>query len=233
MKLSEKLLSIANWLEDENNELLVDAEKNDKYLEIVAEILVKTADTIKENIKVLTDVEEKTLTPEKLDELAALAEAFDESGDEFLQKQASVLDELLLTIAAPKDFTYNFKKVEEQRMEELKKKYQAPKKEMDELNKVSETLKALEKSDMMKAPEKHIRPLSTRCCPDHAGQSIFRVGDGVYQCSLDGKIYDFENGYKNIHGETVPGGSVALQSPGIREDGKAILDTREQRLLSK
>jgi hypothetical protein len=55
--------------------------------------------------------------------------------------------------------------------------------------------------------------LSTRYCPEHAGVSLRRVAESVYQCSLDGNMYNWELGWKNAEGEKVPGGSVALQTP--------------------
>ena len=59
---------------------------------------------------------------------------------------------------------------------------------------------------------KEYRPLEaslmTRFCPDHPGVMMNRVEDRVFQCSLDQKTYDFENGYTTLKGNKVPGSSV-------------------------
>lgn len=55
--------------------------------------------------------------------------------------------------------------------------------------------------------------LSTRYCPDHRGVQAIRVGENIYQCPIDGKIYDYQSGYVNYEGQKVPGGSVAAQTP--------------------
>lgn len=53
----------------------------------------------------------------------------------------------------------------------------------------------------------------TRDCPDHPGSALARVSDKVYQCSLDGRMYDFERGFKTDDGEEHHGGSVAQMTP--------------------
>src|SRR5665213_1543634 len=171
MKLSEALITVANWLESPDNQVLLEA-KSDEDLEVVADVLMTAADIIKSGAEIVKQSEPmtfddpkykwvvydknssgedgmgkviaefeatfdegdkmikdlaghgairngnfgkhgghlifrsddgsvaiegvaepiKTLTPESLDEMAAIAQAFDESGDELLQKQASVID---------------------------------------------------------------------------------------------------------------------------------------------
>jgi len=54
--------------------------------------------------------------------------------------------------------------------------------------------------------------LSTRYCPDHIGVQTFRVYNNTYQCPLDGKIYNYENGFTDYKGHVTPGGSVANQT---------------------
>jgi|GEM_PF-5403971 len=53
----------------------------------------------------------------------------------------------------------------------------------------------------------------TRHCPDHPGVALARVSDKIYQCSLDGQIYDFERGFTTEDGEEHRGGSVAQMTP--------------------
>lgn len=55
--------------------------------------------------------------------------------------------------------------------------------------------------------------LSTRYCPDHHGVQAVRVAERVYQCPIDGRMYDYESGYVNYSGQRVPGGSIANQTP--------------------
>jgi len=89
MKLSEKLNTIAEWLENSDNDLLKTAEDKEECLELVAACLVKCAKELKECSSKVCELEgsddDSGLTSEKLDELAAVAQAFDESGDELLQ----------------------------------------------------------------------------------------------------------------------------------------------------
>ena len=57
--------------------------------------------------------------------------------------------------------------------------------------------------------------VNTGKCPDHPMTRLARVVDteGVYQCPLDGKKYDFINGFTKSNGEVIQGASVAEQIP--------------------
>ncbi len=57
--------------------------------------------------------------------------------------------------------------------------------------------------------------VNTGKCPDHPMTRLARVVDteGVYQCPLDGKKYDFINGFTKNNGEVIQGASVAEQIP--------------------
>ena len=61
---------------------------------------------------------------------------------------------------------------------------------------------------------------------------LIYVGEGTYQCSLDKKIFDFKEGYKNANGKSVPGFNVADQNKidNSNIDFKANFDTREGRM---
>jgi len=59
----------------------------------------------------------------------------------------------------------------------------------------------------------HLSPLSTRYCPDHCGVQAYRVADRVFQCPIDGRMYDYEGGYVDYSGQRVPGGNIANQTP--------------------
>jgi len=76
----------------------------------------------------------------------------------------------------------------------------------------------------------HEGTLQTRYCPNHIGVQMGRVGESTYQCSIDGKIYNFETGYTDFNGNQVPGGSVAGQTPNSTgyEIPHRIFDSRSK-----
>lgn len=231
MRVSEMLKAIASWLESPHNEAMLLAEYHEDSAKVVAESLVLSAALLKNAAEQVDSIEppaESKITPEAVEEIAALAAAFDASGDARLKKQASVLDELLLSIAAPP--IAERKDLLEARTEELKKKYEDPSKELHEVNKIADSEKAIEKSDMTKNYRIMEAPLSTRYCPDHPGVQISRVGEHMWQCELDKKSYNFETGFELNNGAKVPGGDVAQQSQGLNVPSHAIFDTREGRL---
>ena len=61
--------------------------------------------------------------------------------------------------------------------------------------------------------------LSTRYCPDHNGVQAIRISERIYQCPIDGKVYNYETGYTNYKGQRVPGGSIAAQTPNTSDYG--------------
>jgi hypothetical protein len=72
--------------------------------------------------------------------------------------------------------------------------------------------------------------LSTRYCPDHNGVQAIRISERVYQCPIDGKVYNYETGYTNYKGQQVPGGSIAAQTPTTTDFGgipMRIYDSRQ------
>jgi len=76
-------------------------------------------------------------------------------------------------------------------------------------------------------------PLSTRTCPDHPGAQMMRVADNTYQCSLDHRIYPWQQGFVTYKGNVVPGGDLANQikdwDSGV---GHYLFQTRESKLTS-
>src|SRR5678816_4893914 len=131
MRISEMLSAIASWLESPNNEAVLLAEYHEGSMKVVAESCVLAAALLKnaaEQVSEMEPPEESKITPQAIEEIAALAAAFDASGDPALKKQASVLDELLLSIAAPP--VEGRKDLLDARTEELKKKYENPRKEL-------------------------------------------------------------------------------------------------------
>lgn len=233
MRISEMLQAIATWLESPNNEALLLAEENEDCAKIVAESCVLAAALIKkaaEEVNAMEPIEPSKITPESLDDLARLAAAFDCSGDEQLRKQASVFDELLLSIAAPPDAYTTRLSLQDDRVIDLKKKYETPEEELRRINAIEESEKAIDKSDMTKVYKILEAPLSTRYCPDHPGTPVYRIGEQLWQCELDKKSYNFETGFELSNGDKVPGGDVSYQTQINDAPFHNIFDTREGRL---
>ena len=233
MKTSDMLITIANWLESPNNEAILLSEQDDDCLNIVANSCVEAATALRkaaEQVEIIEPTEESNITPESLDGLAEIATAFDQSNDPMLKKQASLIDELLLTIAASPKILSDKKAAEDQRILDLRNKYQQSKEWQDKDNKVSEAVNAIEKSPMMKEYRPMEAPLSTRYCPDHHGTPIMRVSDHVWKCELDKKEYDFNTGFTKLNGEKVPGSNVENQTKVYQGEAISVFDNRESRL---
>jgi len=233
MRISEMLQAIASWLESPDNEALLLSEYHEDSMKIVAENCILAAALLKNAAEQVSEIEPppvSNITEETIESTAILAAAFDASGDPQLKKQASVLDELLLSIAAPPNAYAERKDLQEQRLIELKKKYEDPGKELRENNKIADSEKAIDKSNMTKAYNILEAPLSTRYCPDHPGVQIARVGEHMWQCELDKKSYNFETGFELANGAKVPGGDVSQQTSSTYIPSHSIFDTREGRL---
>lgn len=86
----------------------------------------------------------------------------------------------------------------------------------DKVTEVAAIVKMAEEEMVQRPIEKS---LSTRYCPDHCGVTTSRVGEGSYQCPLDGKIYNYQAGYVNYKGQQVPGGSVSEQTSPTSDCG--------------
>ena len=235
MRISEILNAMASWLESPDNEAVLLSEYDDDCLQVVAESCVAAAMLLKiaaEQVDQIEPPRESALTPESLDQLAQIAEAFDCSNDENLKKQASVIDELLLTIASPPNALAERKDLLENRTEELKKKYNNPSKVLEDSNKIADSKSAIENSKMTEHTSIYDRPLKTRYCPDHVGVQARRIGETTVQCPIDHKTYDYESGYVLEDGAKVPGGDVALQSQLNSSPYYAVFDTRTERLMT-
>jgi len=158
--------------------------------------------------------------PQKLEEVAEIANALDESGDADLQKKAGVLDDLL--IAMGQSSVTALKKAEESEIEKLRKKYRDMKgnafKAFGDQTPAENEQRAFqeEAKKAIDAKVKKYRPLEaplmTRQCPDHPGTPLIRISDGVGQCPITKKIYDFNSGFVTMNGDKVPGTSMANQN---------------------
>ena len=233
MRISELLNAMAAWLASPNNEAMLLAETDEKCMQVVAESCVLAAELLKKAADEVDTIEppaESLITEESISETAAFATVLDRSGDPQLKKMASVLDELLLSIAAPPNAVSTSKARLDQRAEDLRVKYEQPRKDLHDYNKIGVSEKAIDKSNMTKEYRILQAPLETRCCPDHPGAQMARVGERMYQCELDKKTYNYGSGFTLENGDKVPGGSVDQQTQGLNTPFHAIFDTRSGRL---
>lgn len=176
--------------------------------------------------------------PSWLDKLASVASSLDADG---LQKHASVLDEILLTIGASKSAVAQAKAAQDTEVEKLRAQYRhdqrtddytKAKEAIDKMNNAEGVRKAVH--DQVKTYRPMEAPLDTRYCPDHPGVQISRIADRVYQCSLDKKVYNWEAGFTTEKGNIIPGGGVERQIPdwGQINPGHTVFDTRESKMNS-
>lgn len=235
MSIAKGLLKLANILQHGADEVLAEAQDTE-YFDPIVEIIANAIKSLEESAEVIAEAG-LILTPKTLEDLAAIAETLDASGDELLQKQASVLDEILLTIAAPKNALAEFKAQTAEELNRLRDELRAKQREEYYKNKTRTAFDAQNRKEQVikafKDKVKRFKPmeasLSTRHCPDHPGVGLIRVADSVYQCSLDKKIYNFETGYTTMKGNQVPGGSVNNQMKdwGQRAVTNVPFNTRE------
>jgi ribosomal protein L37AE/L43A len=208
---------VISELESPENELLIQVENDDQKLQHVASLLVGAATLLKQ----AQDIAGSDFFMEAFEDLASISASFEQDGDEDMLKRASVLDELLMTIAADPHALDRAKQASAQKYMELREKFRLNRKEIsvtDQLKKINRTDKAekrIKESKVVEAP-KAVSPMQyareARTCPEHAGALVRRVSDGVWQCTMDQKIFDFNTGFSVASGEKVPGGSVANQN---------------------
>ena len=255
MKLSEKLEQLLKEFSGTDCEVLEIAQdlseslNEPDILDHVASLCFDVSSKLKELITVVKDKKEEEksevehsdeISLEKLESLAALADEFDSSDDEFLQKQASVIDEILLTIGADRNYIKNFKAAEDaeitklrdaRREAEIKEKYSDIKDIKDKQNGVAEAKKVIEEKIKKYNPLE--ASLSTRHSPDMPGVSLIRIGDGIFQCPVTKKIFNYNTGFTTARGNKVPGTSVEEQTRYFGDkdvQGHYMFSTREEAL---
>jgi predicted Zn-ribbon and HTH transcriptional regulator len=205
----------------------VQANNERSPLTIVAEALVAASDMLVAAAEEVAALEPEVITADALDELAAVAESFDASDDELLRKQASVLDAVLEMFAVKK----NAKEAEAEKIDQLKLKYKTPQEVDHKRNHIAEAVSDIEKSPMYKDRRVLSTPLSCRSCPDHASSAMSRVGENTYQCQLDKRVYNYDEGYTLLDGTKVAGSSVSGQTQNLWSNiGNPVFDTRDDRL---
>ena len=208
------------------------ASEEDRVLSIVAEALVSAADIIRTASEYVASEEPAVELPssDELDEIAAVAAAFDESEDEMLQKQAGILDNVLAVLSSA-DLAINVYD-EDARLEEVKKKYHDVRDKLHEDGGLDAAAEAVEKSQVMKQKiQMQTYPLQTRYCPIHNGVSLVRIGEARYQCPMDRQIIDWRNGWTLPDGSKHPGGDVANQGDNfVHNEGHLVFQNRADRL---
>lgn len=244
-ELQEILEKLAESLSDRDHEALVLADKlnNTDMLNRVAGALTSASQSIRSVSNEIkhnredTSSKEAGITIDKLDKMVALANAWDESGDPLLISQASVIDEVLLTIGANKGDIADAKRASDTEIEKIRAKqpvgkdpYKIVKEEHDKNNEVEEAKKLI--ADAVKQYRPLESGLNTRTCHDHPGAQMARIGDGIYQCSLDKGIYNYQSGFTTMKGNKIPGGDVANQTQSLydRPNEFTSFDSRESRL---
>lgn len=183
-------------------------------------------------------VMDSLVTPESLQEMAAIASEFDKTGHPMLMKQAAVLDEILLTIGAQKTAIVAAKAAQDKEVsrlktliaeKEMKDPYTVAKDVHYKSNHVAEAQKEIDKIKEYRPME---APLNTRTCPDHPGAQMSRIAEHTYQCSLDKGIYNYESGYTTMKGNKIPGGDISNQTQVLhdRPNEFTSFETRESKL---
>lgn len=227
----EVLKSTASWLEDADNEIYSLLEEHEPSVEIAARACIQAAEILKKatlDIQIVSGIQEqKEDMATALEKLRVLADEFDNSGDAILMKRAGLLDEILLTIAADVNEQTKFRTRMNEKINEIKKRSQ-------DLNKIATEPNNSQSTDNTprgKNYEENEASLSTRYCPDHPGVQVYRQEDNVVQCSLDGKVYDYKEGFTTAKGNRVPGTMVENQTKldSHVSNPLATEDTRETR----
>lgn len=245
-KLKKLLEDAALQMSDQDNPILVAAHETDDLdlLNEVARCLLDASTRLRDTVKLCESKEkaaeeeggekEATLKADDLEKIAAIAQSYDESGDPSLMETANVFDMVLQTLGR-QSLTSEAVDVDaltatRTKLQKEEKNYYASVKPVHE-----KLVKSEEAKKLIADRVKHYRPqehaLQTRSCPDHPGSQPVRVADGVWQCMLDGKMYNYKEGYSSLKGEVVPGGDVSLQNQTMHElDENTAFDSRVNRL---
>lgn len=205
------------------------------YLASLSDLLTRVKDCKKPKDE---DKDQTVVTAESITEMAALASAFDKSGDELLMKQAAVLDEILLTIGANKRQVAEAKSAQDREVDRIKSfsakedgedPYTMVKAEHDKQLKVEDVRKEI--ANKVKEYRPLEAPLMTRTCPDHPGAQMARIAEHTYQCSLDKAVYNYQNGFTTMKGNKIPGSSIMNQTQDHDKPNEfTSFDSRESRL---
>lgn len=242
LAVAEQLRKCANVItnSDEMHEhpAIVAAESDEAVMNTVVAALVTAEEAIKNaanNLEMLAVKSASDMSEEDIESIAAIATAYEASDDADLKKQAAVLDQLLLNFGQQGEL-HRAKKANEEEINRLREKYKNVGHERAYEKVSEEQLKERKAEEATKAIQDQVkvrRPLEaslkTRYSPDYPGVPMARIGDGIFQCAMTKKIYNFNEGYTTLSGEKVPGGSVADQTGrlGDRRLEQTNFSTRE------
>ena len=67
--------------------------------------------------------------------------------------------------------------------------------------------------------------MSTRGCPDHHGVQMKRIAEGTFQCELDGRMYNWNQGFKDYSGNAYP--SAPIRSVDFPDTTERMFETRQ------
>lgn len=224
--LLANLQKLAEINVEDDNLVLASMTEDQEVLELISTASVQCAAIMKNAAdKLQSKLTEALYTDsEYLEHLSAVATEFDASGDEYLQKQAEILDHTLMVLAS-EDF-------QKYRSEAIHDAYTKCKVDKDKELNVDQLKKSYQEN--VKPAKISSAPLSVRTCPDHPGAQMMRVADGIFQCDMDKKVYNYHDGFKTLKGDVVPGGDVSLQTDMYKQlpDMHYSFDTRENKLNS-
>jgi hypothetical protein len=238
-ELVQKLKEVVSAIIDPDGSLMQEAEKclSDDNLINFSSSLMSAAQNLNACLEIVKKFGD-SINEEDVDELGTLAQALDDTNDPILQKQAALIDELLITVNSDPKAQGAFKKAEDEEVQRLRAKYRETrgdreykdvKSQHDKENQVNEAIKAVEHK--IKAYRPLEAPLSTRYSPDMPGVSLVRIGDSVYQCPVTKKIYDFRAGYTTMKGNKIPGSEVSNQTQHLGQAQEHMnFSTREEAL---
>lgn len=224
-------------------EIVQMADSDDSFVKVASEcLLVDTVGHLAGAVQQLQNLKPKSaFSPENIAGIAALASAYEKSGDPLLMKEAELLDEILLTIAVPKTTVRAAKQAQDIEVARIKERnkqdkddeqnpYTVVKAELDKQNRVEESRQMI--ADKVKEYRPMEAPLNTRTCPDHPGAQMSRIAEHTFQCAMDKAIFNYETGYTTMKGSKIPGGDVANQTQALfdRPNEFTSFETRESKL---
>ena len=234
MSVTEGLKELAGKLQKDADNILAKAEHSPALFNLVTDVIAGAIYRLEKAAEDIAD-KEPVVVPETLEAIAFMADALDDTDDDVLRKRASLLDELLLTIATPKNAVAQARQQSEDELNKLRDKYRAQTREDVYGGRDKERNGPMKEAirEAVKEQVKEFRPLEaplqTRYCPDHPGVGVIRIADRVYQCALDKKIYNWESGFTTMKGNKIPGGGVEYQVQDMesRNPGHNLFDTRQ------
>ena len=144
MTVANGLRKLAQQLQDEADLVLEEAESSQPLFELVADVIASAVVHLEKTADVIED-KEPMITSEIIETVAVLADALDQTGDELLQKKASQLDALLMTMSARKEAIAEARHQSDAELARLRDKYRSQNKDeiyntrtrshLDEMNK--------------------------------------------------------------------------------------------------